>query len=167
MKLKKLDNSFYSDHTHLNEVLDNHNGNWDKRKVRGYGVVIIPINNLSFAIPLRSNIKHKSSYITVKSNQAGIVGKGLDFTKALLITNEKYVSNLPFKISPEEHKKLENKEHFITSKFAKYVAKYIKAVKKSDKNILQSPNDRYTTLCNYHRELGLNKDNLARAYTRR
>jgi len=155
VQLKKLDNSFYSDNTHLSEALDNHDGNWAKGKVRGYGIVIISINNLSFAIPLRSNIRHRSSYITVKSNQSGFEGKGLDFTKALLITNEKYVSNLPFKISPDEHKKLANKEHFITSKFEKYVAKYIVAIEKSDRNILQSSNYRFSTLYNYHSELGL------------
>ena len=155
MQLKKLDNSFYSDNTHLIEALDNYDGNWDKNKVRGYGIVIILINNLSFAIPLRSIIRHKSSYITVKSNQKGIKGKGLDFTKALLITDKKYVSNLPFKISPSEHRKFANKEHFITGKFEKYVAKYIFAVEKPDKNILQSLNYRFSTLCNYHSELGL------------
>ena len=155
MQLKKLDNSFYSDNTHLNEALDNHDGNWAKGKVRGYGIVIISINERSFAIPLRSNIRHKSSYITVKSNQNGIEGKGLDFTKALLISDEKYVSNLPFKISSGEHKKLANKEHFITSKFEKFVAKYIDAIQKSDKNILNSSSYRFTTLCNYHSELGL------------
>jgi len=155
VQLKKLDNSFYSDNTHLNEALDNHDGNWAKGKVRGYGIVIISINDLSFAIPLRSNIRHKSSYITVKSNQVGFEGKGLDFTKALLITDEKYVSNVPFKISPNEHKKLANKEHFITRKFEKYVARYILGVQKFDRNILESSNYRFSTLSNYHSELGL------------
>lgn len=115
MQLKKLDNSFYVENAHLKEALDNHNGNWAQGKVRGYGIVIISIGNLSFAIPLRSNIKHKSAYITVKSSQKGIEGKGLDFTKALLISNKKYISNLPFKISANEHKKLADKEHYITN----------------------------------------------------
>jgi len=155
VQLKKLDNSFYINNTHLKEALDNHNGNWTQGKVRGYGVVIISINNLSFAIPLRSNIKHKSSYITVRSNQKGLEGKGLDFTKALLITEQKYISHLLFKISTDEHKKLANKEHYITNKFEKYVSKYIVATQKSDHNILKSSNYRFSTLCNYHVELGL------------
>ena len=118
-------------------------------------MVVISINNLSFAIPLRSKIKHKSSYITVRSNQKGVEGKGLDFTKALLITEPKYISHLLFKISADEHKKLANKEHYITSKFEKYVSKYITAIQKSDHNVLQSSNYRFSTLCNYHAELGL------------
>ncbi len=155
MQLKKLDNAFYTEHSHLKEALDNRNGNWIQGKVRGYGIVIITINSLSFAIPLRSNIKHKSSYITVRSNQKNIEGKGLDFTKALLITSLKYISNLPFKISSSEHRKLANKEHYITSKFEKYVSRYITAIQNSDENILKSINYRFSTLCNYHKELGL------------
>ena len=155
MQLKKLDNSFYINNTHLREVLDNHNGDWTQGKVRGYGVVIISINNLSFAIPLRSKIKHKSSYITVRSHQKGLEGKGLDFTKAILITEQKYISHLLFKISKDEYQKLTNKEHHITRKFEKYVSKYIVAIQNSDHNILQSSNYRFSTLCNYHVELGL------------
>jgi protein AbiQ len=155
MQLKKLDNSFYVANAHLKEALDNHNGNWTQGKVRGYGIVIISINNLLFAIPLRTNIKHKSAYITVKSNHKGVEGKGLDFTKALLILDKKYISNLPFKISPNEHKKLADKEHYITSKFEKYVAKYISAVEIADKNILNNSSYRFSTLCNYHDVLGL------------
>lgn len=155
MQLKKLDKSFYAENFHLKEALDNHNGNWTKGKVRGYGIVLITINNLSFAIPLRTNIRHKSSYITVKSNQPKIEGKGLDFTKALLIADQKYISNLPFKISSSEHQKLVNKEHYITKKFERYVEKYINAVKISDPNILGSADYRFSTLCNYHAQLGL------------
>jgi protein AbiQ len=157
VQLKKLDNTFYIDNSHLKEVLDNHNGHWVEGKVRGYGVVIITINNLSFAIPLRSRIKHNASYITVKSDQKGIKGKGLDFTKALLISEPKYISHLPFKISADEYKKLNNKEFFVTSKFEKYVLKYIKAIQKPDLHILQSANYRFSTLCNYHEELGLSR----------
>ncbi|RZF92502.1 hypothetical protein LY624_03655 [Pseudoalteromonas sp. N1230-9] len=155
MQLKKLDSSFYTENSHLKEALDNHNGNWAQGKIRGYGIVLITINSLSFAIPLRSNIKHKSSYITVKSNQANIEGKGLDFTKALVIADQKYISNLPFKISSSEHQKLANKEYYITKKFEKYVEKYINAVSKPDENILGSVDYRFSTLCNYHAELGL------------
>ena len=123
--------------------------------VRGYGVIVINVNKLTFAIPLRSNIKHSASYITVKSNQPKIKGKGLDFSKALLITNKDYISNIPFKISEDEHKKLINKEHFITHKFESYISKYIRAVTVSDRNILSSFEYKFSTLINYHSELGL------------
>jgi protein AbiQ len=151
MHLKKLDTSFYDENTHLVEALDNFNGNWQEGKARGYGVVIINLNNLTFAIPLRSNIRHKAAYIT----SSGTVKKGLDFSKAVLISKDSYVSNAPFKIPSEEHKKLLDKEHFVTHKFEKYVDHYIKAVKSSDQNILRSEEYRYTTLQNYHLELAV------------
>jgi len=155
MRLVKLDKTFYRDHSHLKEALDNQSGQWQAGKVRGYGIVVINVNDLTFAIPLRSHIKHSASYITDRSSQAGIKGAGLDFSKALLITDNSYISNLPFKISQEQHTKLLNKKHHITKKFDDYVLKYIGAVKKPDQNILGGSEYRFSTLVNYHSELGL------------
>lgn len=115
MNLKKLNKSFYDDNSHLQEALDNFNGSWAQGKVRGYGVVVINFNGLTFAIPLRSNIRHSAAYITVRSHSTGVKGKGLDFSKALLITQTSYISHLPFKISSDEHKKLQDKEIHITN----------------------------------------------------
>ncbi|HFG2226794.1 TPA: hypothetical protein ACGF84_003052, partial [Vibrio cholerae] len=52
-------------------------------------------------------------------------------------------------------KKLINKETHVTSMFQAYVDKYIAAIKAEDKNILNSLEYRFTTLVNYHTELGL------------
>lgn len=155
MHLKKLTKSFYQENSHLKEALDNVDGKWIEGKTRGYGVVIISIRNLRFAIPLRSNIRHNAAYITVRSQITGIRGKGLDFSKALLITEESYISVAPFKISADEHKKLQDKEVFITERFEKYVERYRVAFNKSDNNILRSNEYRFTTLANYHLELEL------------
>ncbi|WP_408673193.1 type III toxin-antitoxin system TenpIN family toxin [Xenorhabdus doucetiae] len=124
-------------------------------KTRGHGIVIINIHKLTFAIPLRTSIKHNAAYITQKTNQKGSKGKGLDYSKALLITNPKYVSDEIFLIPAEQHKKIQGKECFITNKFEKYVEKYIKAVKTSDKHVLNSLEYRFTTLQNYHNQLGI------------
>ena len=90
MHLKKLDQSFYNENTHLVQVLDkDSNGNWDEKKTRGYGFIFIQIEaGLTFGIPLRSKIKHDASYITKREpdvNDSRVKGKGLDFTNALLI----------------------------------------------------------------------------------
>jgi protein AbiQ len=154
MQLKKLDLSFYEANTGLVEALDNVYGHWIAGKTRGYGVVIINLKNLTFAIPLRSNISHNAAYLTVNNTNKGI-RKGLDFSKALLIRDNRYISNERYKIPAEEHKKLQGKEHFIIGKFEKYVEKYINAVSKSDKNILHSQEYRFTTLKNYHSEFDL------------
>ena len=140
MQLIKLDPSFYADHTHLVQALDNHNGVWDAGKVRGYGIVVITINKLTFGIPLRTNITHSAAYLTVRNINPNtkIKGKGLDFSKALV-----------------EHKKLLSKQHHITQLFDKYLTRYIDAVRKKDIHILNSNEYRHTTLQNYHVELGI------------
>ncbi len=155
MKIKKLDHSFYLENTHLIQALD-FTGSWDAEKTRGYGVVLIKVTDeLTFAIPLRSRIKHGASYITERSAVQGERGKGLDFSKAVLIAKPSYVSSSNFKIPPTHHNRLKGKEKYITNSFQKYVHGYIKAVKAKDTNILSSTDYRYTTLQNYHAELGL------------
>ena len=153
MKLKKLSASFYNNNSHLREALDNHNGNWEAGKVRGYGVVVINLNGLKFAIPLRSRIRHKASYIVQRSNERGIHGMGLDFSKALLINDDNYISDADFKIPSVQHKKIISNEFHITNKFEKYVLKYKKAMVNQDQNILGSAEYCYTTLVNYHSHL--------------
>jgi len=154
MKLLKLEHKFYRENTHLKEALDNHNGNWEKGKIRGYGIVIIDLNTLKFAIPLRSNINHDACFIISKQkNQNSTVITGLDFSKALLIKNPSYISKEIFRIPNEQHNRLKVKEHFIAQKFSKYVEKYTKAILKTDKRILNLPEYRFSTLQNYHLEL--------------
>ena len=156
MQLKKLDASFYIENTHLHEALDNHKGEWEKGKKRGYGVIIVEFNYLTFAIPLRSNLTHKAVYVTKEMrHQKEVVKKGLDFSKALLISKPSYISSDNFNIPPDEHTLLQEKEHFISAKFGKYIERYIHAVRKPDKNILNSPEYRYTTLQYYHVDLGI------------
>jgi len=153
--IKKLDNSFFIDNYHLYDVLDCYDGVWDRSKVRGYGIVVISFDALTFAIPLRSNINHGASYITVKCMSGNSKGKGLDFSKALLITKQSYISNISYKIPHKEHKKIKNKSFYIMAQFEKYVSKYISAIQNSNQFILNDIEYRFTTLSNYHNELGL------------
>lgn len=138
---------------HLEEALDNHGGLWEEGKTRGYGVVVIDFEDLTFAIPLRSNIRHKAAYLTAKENRKNSSNKGLDFTKALLISDERYVTDEIFNIPSEEHDKLRTKSEYIMRKFEAYVSSYRKAIAKNDLNILKSHEYRFTTLINYHSEL--------------
>lgn len=155
MLLKKLDQSFYDENTHLKEVLDLKDGVWIEGKTRGYGIVLIELNGLTFGVPVRSNIRHKASYITNRSNQPGILGKGLDYSKALLLAKPDYISSMPFKIDTRQHELLKDKAIFISKSFEKYVTKYVRAIRKADSNVLTSNEYRYTTLQNYHIELGI------------
>ncbi|MCK5720702.1 MAG: hypothetical protein KAH84_12255 [Thiomargarita sp.] len=112
-----------------------------------------------FGIPLRSNIKHKAAYLTKKGRNSSETNKGLDFSKAVLLASRSYVSDYDFKIPRNEHSQLTGKEDFITGKFKKYVDKYISAIRANDSNILNSKEYRYTTLQNYHADLGIQYQN--------
>lgn len=137
-------------------AMDNLGGRWIEGKARGYGLVVIQFKRLTFAIPLRSNIKHRAAHFTFSNPVKGQAkNKGLDFSKALLITRHDYVSTEPFKVPPQEYRRLRNKTVFITQSFEKYVNRYIKACKSRDAHILHSLEYRFTTLKNYHVELGI------------
>ncbi|EOR8526021.1 hypothetical protein FSP93_RS26805, partial [Escherichia coli] len=51
-------------------------------------------------------------------------------------------------------KDLLSKEAHVTKQFSQYVERYVEAVRKNDKNILRR-DYRFSTLINYHAELGL------------
>lgn len=156
MQLKRLDRTFFPDHTHLRNALDLYDGTWDSGKIRGYGFVVIKINkNLTFAIPKRSRIRQKRAFITKRSREKGVYGKGLDYSKALLITRSSYIFHSPFKIAYDEHKKIMNSGSQIRTEFEEYVNDYIGAVRSGDQNLLDSKEFQFTTLVNYHTELGI------------
>ncbi|MGP6457474.1 type III toxin-antitoxin system TenpIN family toxin [Enterobacter ludwigii] len=162
MELKKLDESFYTDNPVVIQALDfnTEKNEWMSHggKVRGHGIVQIELGGLVFAIPVRSTIKHDASFIlevnrgSDKSNK----GMGLDYSKALLIRKAGHVSNNVFVLRTKESgKKLQGKQEHIKRKFTKYVERYVKAVQNGDKNILNDSEYRFSTLVNYHPELGL------------
>ncbi|SCZ68593.1 protein AbiQ [Epibacterium ulvae] len=145
MKISKLLPVFYNNNNHLSETLDGTGTPGEKN--RGYGIVVIEVNNgMRFGIPLRSNLNHKHGFKTIG-------GKGLDYSKAVLIGNAVFIGQ-PFKIPHDEYVKIKDREHFITSRFQKYVERYIVLANKGDNNALQQ-SYRYTTLVNYHAELGI------------
>lgn len=147
MEIKKLEELFYTENTHLKEVLDkDKSGQWNANKTRGYGIVVCEHKGLKFGIPLRSHINHRFCFITSDN-------KGLDFTKAVLLSKDDYISTTPFKIPNDEHTKIVDGAANIRKKFSKYVENYLRGMEKADDNILRPY--KYSTLQNYHRELGL------------
>ncbi|HAI5711670.1 TPA: hypothetical protein HJR26_005167 [Escherichia coli] len=162
MELKKLDISFYKNNPVVLEALDFNakTNSWlGGDKVRGHGIVQIQIQlqGLTFAIPVRSHIRHDDCYIIERDmGRNDIRGMGLDYSKAMLITDPTYVSADIFLLkSKKAAKDLLSKEAHVTKQFSQYVERYVEAVKKNDNNILRR-DYRFTTLINYHAELGLN-----------
>lgn len=159
MELKKLDSSFYQQNPVVLEALD-----FDARtnswlggdKIRGHGIIQIQLNGLTFAIPVRSHIRHNDCHIIERdTGRNNIRGMGLDYSKAMLITEQSYISDEVFLLKNKKAaKELLSKEAHITKQFSRYVDRYVEAVKKNDSNILRR-DFRFTTLINYHVELGL------------
>ena len=151
MEIRKLTPDFYTENEHLKEVLDKdrNTNEWEKNKQRGYGLAIVSINNLRFGIPIRTTI-HKANKHCFKT----IGDSGLDYTKAVLLEKDAYISGETFKVKTEEFTKIKEHDHFIQQRFEKYVMDYIKAHKKKDSRVIDR-DFRYSTLINYHKELGL------------
>ena len=145
MKISKLRPVFYNNNKNLVETMDG--TGTPGQKNRGYGIVVIEINNgLRFGLPLRTNLKHKHGFKTLD-------GKGLDYSKAVLISNAAFIGE-SFKIPTAEYVKIKDREQFITSRFQKYVERYIRLANKGDTKAIEQ-SYRYTSLVNYHSELGI------------
>ena len=55
---------------------------------RPYVMLIVKIDNLTFAIPFRSHIKHQYAFMTDKINACGI-----DYSKAVIVLYPDYIDN--------------------------------------------------------------------------
>ena len=157
IELRRLTSDYYSEHAHLKEAMD-----FDKvtrkpdDKGRGFGVCLVDILGHQFAIPLRTTMYHKENFPTKfkKDDNGRVVREGLDYSKAVIITDQRFISSTTFETrEKEEYLKINGSEKKILRDFEKYIKKYIKAVKKPDENILKEY--KYSTLQNYHAELGL------------
>jgi protein AbiQ len=102
---------------------------------RPYTQVITDINGLKFAVPLRSDISHSTDVLWTDKQ----AGHGLDFTKAVIILDDEYVSDEKVFIRQKEHKHLLGKERRVKEKMEKCIANY----KKAKSNIKEKHNAEY------------------------
>ena len=116
MKFNFLTQQFYTDYAHCTEI--------ERKHTRPYAQVFIDVQGMQFAVPLRSGIKHKNHVLwTDRENQCG-----LDFSKAVLITNETYIDQqTKVHIRQKEFDALRGKEYIIKQKMLKHIADYFKA----------------------------------------
>ena len=78
MKLIILTKEIYTRYGHMKEILKKHD--------RPYVCVEIELDGLTFAIPFRHHINHGFSFHTIDK-------AGLDFTKAIIVTDNAYISS--------------------------------------------------------------------------
>lgn len=143
LKFIFLTQQFYQDHKNCSEI--------EQKQNRPYIMALATINNIDFAIPLRSHIRHDNVLWTDKANKCG-----LDFSKAVIILDKlKYIDNstTPL-IRQNEFNSLKGKEHIVKSKMESYLNKYIKA--HNNQEILRNKMFcSFSTLQYFHKELGI------------
>ena len=141
MKYIFLTDEFYEDYKNCAEI--------EQKRFRPYIMLLVKIDDMTFALPLRSHIKHKYSYITDKNNNCGV-----DYSKAVIILKEDYIDKNRKPILREnEHKALLGKEYIITKEFKKYLNDYKKAVSKNTERLNYMY--KYCTLQYFNKELNL------------
>ncbi|MCY6354742.1 type III toxin-antitoxin system TenpIN family toxin [Clostridium sp. ZS2-4] len=142
MKFLFLTQQFYSDYMHCTEI--------EKKINRPYIMFKVTIDEIDYAVPLRSNINHKYVYWTDKENNCG-----LDFSKTVIITDSNYIdtSTNPY-IRPNEFKTLKGKQHIIKKKLSKYIKDYKKALQHLEAKHNETLCN-YSTLQYFHTELGI------------
>lgn len=118
-------------------------------KDRGYGVIYLPIGEMIFALPLRSNLNHPNGFKTV------LVGKswnGIDYSKALIVKSDDLEIEAFKTRTDDEYQKIKNNKEKIKKEFFKYLEEYITSVS-AGKPMHQK--FKFTTLQYFHEELGI------------
>jgi protein AbiQ len=123
-------------------------------KDRGYGIVSIIINDLIYAIPLRSNMNHNNGFKTIPIRKNGnIFWNGLDYSKALVVKEED-IEATAFRLKDRaEFNKIQSNKDKIQSEFEKYVSDYILCFKQGKSNT--DNRFKFTTLQYFHNELSI------------
>jgi len=147
MEFHRLSAAFYVQFSRCEEILT--------KEERPYYVLLLELDGLTFAIPLRSHITHSYCFLAdISTDQKS----GLDYSKAVVITDSaKYVDPAPVTIRQHEYNFLKQREYLIKKQFSSYVASYKKEIRRRQKNpaLPVSTLCRYTSLKYFHKELSL------------
>lgn len=109
MRLVILSDYFFSQYPNCPELLT--------KRSRPYAYLEITIDGLRFAIPFRHHISHKWAYITYGEC-------GLDYTKAVIISDPRFISAERAVIEQREFNALKGKEMRIASGMSRYLDAY-------------------------------------------
>ena len=120
----------------------------ERKSLRPYIMIKINVCGFDCGIPLRSSVKHSHVFWTNKIERCGV-----DYSKAVIISNQAYIDNIKKPhIRPVEFKFLRGKEYLIKTGFKKYIKDYKEAFERIDieKNKILC---QMSTLQYFHKEL--------------
>ena len=112
-----LTQQFYADYMACPEI--------EQKPDRPYVQVVLRIDDIDFAIPMRSHIKHPNAYITDEKNLCG-----LDYSKAIVLVDPaRYIdiSRKP-RIRQNEFDALRGKEYIVEQGMRRYLKLYHRAL---------------------------------------
>ena len=118
-------------------------------------MLLIKVDKNTFALPMRTNIKHSSCYKFHYSSRPTNSVTGIDFSKAVIVNNASYIGEVA-EIDNKEYVELNDRISFIISKFCTYIKGYHTYVA-GKANEYQAKRYKYTTLKYFHDELGISK----------
>jgi protein AbiQ len=148
MEFHRLSAAFYAKFNQCEEILI--------KEERPYYVLLLELDGLTYAIPLRTYITHPYCFLADRSDGQK---SGLDYSKAVVITDSsQYIDPAPVTIRQHEYNFLKQREYLIKKQFSSYVASYKKEIRRRQKNpaLPVSTLCRYASLKYFHNELGLN-----------
>ena len=96
----------------------------ERKANRPYVVLLVEIDQLRFAIPLRTNIRHRQCYRFRKSDRKTDSSTGIDYSKAVVIEKESYLGEKA-SINDSEYLELSKKAFFIVKQFKRYFEGFV------------------------------------------
>lgn len=117
MKLVYLTEKFYARFQNCPEILE--------KSTRPYACLEVEIDGLTFAIPFRHHIKHKYAFHTVGD-------AGLDYSKAVVISESDYIREFTGVIDTRELNALKGRDAVILNGMRKYYQLFLKSKKYPD-----------------------------------
>ena len=146
-EIHMLKQSFFNKYPHYDyeEILE--------KEYRPYFIFKDLINDCTFAVPFRTQIKHNNLF-EVKSSTRKSDGKvGLDFSKAVVVQNEDIGRFAG--IENHEYREIEHSFAHIFLKFNRYLNAYKAFALSEEKDPRAINKFRYSSLPYFHNELGI------------
>ena len=99
----------------------------ETKENRPYVVLLVNINDIKFAIPLRTNIRHRNCYKFETSDRETDSITGIDYSKAVVISKDPYLGKIT-DINDKEYLELQQR-HSLLSKSLKNTLMIISILK--------------------------------------
>lgn len=125
----------------------------ESKPSRPYVVLVIEIQGNRFALPFRTNIRHKFCYKFKNTNRATDSASGIDFSKAVIVNDDNFIGD-ETQIDNKEYVELANKFYFVIKKFTNYLNGYIEFRTQGGDEFAEKKYQ-YTTLRYFDKDLGI------------